>query len=178
MMMPLLYQSLLICYLIFASVKPSGNRTSENAERHPLHLSSTELNYNPKTNSVEISCRIFTDDFEDLLGKKYKVKPDLSLAARHKEMDLLVNKYMASHLQLAANGKSLHLNYLGYENDKEAIVVYLESVKVIGLHKMETTSTILYDLFDDQINIFHVTFNGSRKSSKLTYPENKLLSSF
>jgi len=175
--MPLLHQSLLICYLIFAGVKPSGV-SSVKMYRHPLHLSSTELNCNPKTNTVEVSCRIFTDDFEDLLGKKYKVKPDLSSAAKHQEMDLLVNKYMVSHLQLAANGKPLQLNYMGYENDKEAIVVYLESAKVSGLRRMETTSTVLYDLFDDQINIFHVTFNGNRKSSKLTYPENKLLSSF
>ncbi|SDZ85059.1 DUF6702 family protein [Pedobacter hartonius] len=173
----LLHQSLLICCLIFTGVKPVGI-ISAKKNRHPLHLSSTELNCNPKTNTVEVSCRIFTDDFEDLLGKKYKVKPDLSSAAKHQEMDALVNKYMVSHLQLAANGKPLRLYYMGYENDKEAIVVYLESAKVSGLRRMETTCTLLYDLFDDQINIFHVTFNGNRKSSKLTYPENKLLSSF
>lgn len=176
--MPLLHQSLLICYLILGSVKPAAPNLKESTDRHPLHLSSTELNYNPKTNTVEISCRIFTDDFEDLLAKNYKVKPDLSAAARHKEMEVLVGKYMSAHLRIAANGKPLQLNYMGFENDKEAVVIYLESAKVTGLRKMETTSTLLYDLFDDQINIFHVTFNGNRKSSRLTYPENKLLSSF
>lgn len=176
--MPFLHQSLLICYLIFGSAKPETINLKESAGRHPLHLSSTELNCNPKTNTVEISCRIFTDDFEEALDKKYKVKPDLSSAARHKEMEVLVGKYMAAHFQLAANGKAVNLNYLGFENDKEAVVVYLESAAIKGIRKMETTSTVLYDRFDDQTNIFHVTFNGNRKSSKLTYPENKLLSSF
>lgn len=176
--MPFLHQSLLICYLIVGAVKPASPILKESAGRHPLHLSSTELNCNPKTNTVEISCRIFTDDFEDLLAKNYKVKPDLSSAARHKEMEVLIGRYMASHLSIAANGKPLRLSYMGFENDKEAVIIYLESARVTGLRKMETTSTVLYDLFDDQINIFHVTFNGNRKSSKLTYPENKLLSSF
>ncbi|MCX2480430.1 hypothetical protein OQY15_15110 [Pedobacter sp. MC2016-15] len=177
-MMPFLHQSLLICYLIFGSVKPVSLNKESSAARHPLHLSSTELNYNPASSSLEISCRIFTDDFEDLLVKNYKVKADLSSAARHKEMEQLVGKYMASHLRIAVNGKVLQLNYLGFENDKEAVIIYLESAKVTGLRKMETTSTILYDLFDDQTNIFHITYNGKRKSSKLTYPENKLLSTF
>ncbi|HEY0175727.1 MAG TPA: DUF6702 family protein [Pedobacter sp.] len=175
-MLPFLRKSLLICYVIFGVCKTSAVLADGITGRHPLHLSSTELNYNAKTMTVEISCRIFTDDFEDLIGKKYKVKPDLSSAAKHKEMDMLVNKYMAVHLELAANGKPLHLNYLGFENDNEAIVVYLESEKVKGLKKLETTSTILYDLFDDQTNIFHLTSNGDRKSSKLTYPDKKLVS--
>jgi hypothetical protein len=176
--MPFLHQSLLICYLIFGSVKPAAMDPKESAGRHPLHLSATELNYNLKTSTVEISCRIFTDDFEDLLAKNYRVKTDLSAAARHKEMEVLVSKYMASHLRLSANGKVLPLSYLGFENDKEAVIVYLESARITGLRKIEITSTVLYDLFDDQTNIFHLNYNGRRKSSKLTYPENKLLSSF
>jgi len=168
--------SLLLCYLFLGNLH--ATLPSKVAKRHPLHLSSTELNYNAKTTTVEISCRIFTDDFEDLLGKKYKIKPDLSSAAKHKDMDLLVNKYMAERFKLAANGKPLRVNYLGFENDKEAVIIYMESDKVKALKKLDTTCTVLYDLFDDQINIFHVTFNGNRKSSKLTYPENKLLSAF
>jgi hypothetical protein len=176
--MPFLHQCLLICYLILGSVKPVTVNLEESADRHPLHLSSTELNYNPGSHTVEISCRIFTDDFEELLAKNYKVKPDLSAAARHKEMELLVGKYMAAHFQLSTNGKPLKINFLGFENDKEAVIVYQESARITGLRKIEIISTVLYDLFDDQTNIFHVTFDSKRKSSKLTYPENKLLSSF
>ena len=176
--MPFLHQSLLICYLILGTVKPVMVNLKGSADRHPLHLSSTEVNYNSKSSTVEISCRIFTDDFEDLLAKTYKVKPDLSAAARHKEMEVLVGKYMAAHFKLSANGKPLKINFLGFENDKEAVIVYQESARITGLRKIEITSTVLYDHFDDQTNIFHVTFNGKRKSSKLTYPENKLLSVF
>lgn len=177
-MLPFLQQSLLICYVMLGTFKPLNIVPNEKMSRHPLHLSSTELNFNPKSGTIEISCRIFTDDFEDLLGKKYKVKPDLSSAAKHHEMDLLIHQYMTSHLALSANAKVLHLNYLGFENDNEAVIVYLESEKVKAVKKLETSCTVMYDLFDDQTNIFHMTTNGKRKSDKLTYPEKKLVSLF
>lgn len=177
-MLPFLQKSLLFCYVILSPFKPAGLLTHVLRERHPLHLSSTEVNINPKSNTIEISCRIFTDDFEDLLGKKYKVKPDLSASAKHQEMDMLIKDYMKSHLALGTNSKNLHLNYLGFENDNEAVIVYLESEKVKAVKKLETNCTLMYDLFDDQTNIFHITMNGKRKSDKLTYPEKKLVSVF
>lgn len=177
-MLSFIHQSLLICY-VFLGVFKSGNELPAGKMlRHPLHLTSTELNYNPKTHTVELSCRIFTDDFEDVLARKFKVRTDLSAPAKHKEMDELVKKYMAEKMQLAGNGKGLKLNYLGFENDKEAVVVYMESDELKGLQKLQTTCTVLYDLFDDQTNIFHVTFNGNRKSAKLTYPDKSLSSVF
>jgi hypothetical protein len=34
--------------------------------------------------------------------------------------------------------------------------------------------SLLHNLFDDQINIVHITVNGVRKSEKLDYPEKKV----
>lgn len=172
-----LYQPLLICYVFIGMFKFYIPAHAGNTDKHPLHLSSTELNYNLKTRTIEVSCRIFTDDFEDIISKKYKVKADLSADAKHKEMDRLVNQYISAHLQLAANGKILPLNYIGFEKDNEAVVVYLESAKIMNIVKLETTSTVLYDLFDDQTNIFHLTLKGNRHSFKLTYPDKKSVAS-
>lgn len=174
-MLSFLSHSLLICYVITGFFRTDA---PVNTLKHPLHLSSNELNYNSKEGTVEISCRVFTDDFEDVLSKKYKVKADLSAPARHQAMDELVNKYMAAHFQLTANGKAIHLNYLGFENDSEAIIIYIETEKIKNLKTAEASCTVLYDLFDDQTNIFHVTAKGNRKSSKLTYPDKKITFSF
>ena len=176
-MLSFLQHSLLICYAITGMFKPLTAADALNNLKHPLHLSSTELNYNLKESTMEVSCRIFTDDFEDILSKKYKVKADLSVEAKHKEMDQLVHKYITAHLQLAANGKILPLNYIGFEKDNEAVVVYMESAKVKNIVKLETISTVLYDLFDDQTNIFHLTFKGNRHSFKLTFPDKRVASS-
>lgn len=169
-------QSLLICYVILGSLKTGTPPAPEILNRHPLHLSASTFNCNAKTGTIEISCRIFTDDLENLIGSKYQVKPDLSASSRHKEMDVLLNKYMSGSLQLAVNGKPVRLSYLGFENDNEAVILYMETAKVGLVKQLVTTCTVMYDQFDDQTNIFHITRNGDRRSFKLSFPEKKFSS--
>jgi len=163
-MTALLTKLILICYFPLSFI-PSAV--------HPLHLSSMELNYTTKGGTVEISCRLFTDDLEDALRKQFNVPTDLSAPAKHKAMDELLQKYIATHLQFKANGKVLTLNYLGFEKDREAVLVYVESVPIKGLRRLEVHNSLMYDLFDDQTNIMHMLYDGERKSSKLDYPESK-----
>jgi hypothetical protein len=174
--MPLIItHPLLICYLILG-IFPA--KLSESVKLHPFHLSSTELNYNAKEKTLELSCRIFTDDLEAALAKDFKIKADLSAESQHKAMDVYCKKYALVNLGLKANSKQLTLTYLGFEKDNEAVVIYLESEQVTGLKKIEITNSILYDQYDDQSNIIHVIKNGQRKSSKLDYPDKKLVTEF
>jgi hypothetical protein len=41
-------------------------------ELHPFHVSVVEINYNATDKTLEISCKIFTDDFEKVLAQNYK----------------------------------------------------------------------------------------------------------
>ena len=159
-------QILLICYL-FSGVLPLKPKW------HPLHLSSMDVNYTTKPGTLEISCRLFTDDLEDALKKQFNVPTDLSAAAKHQAMDVLLKKYIALHLKFQANGQPVTLNYLGFEKDREAVIVYVESTPLKAFKKLEVYNTLMYDLFTDQTNIMHVVINGDRKSSKLDYPETK-----
>ncbi|WP_131536182.1 DUF6702 family protein [Pedobacter nototheniae] len=147
-------------------------------KKHPLHVSTTEVNFNAKDKSLEISCRIFTDDFESILAKLYKQKTDLSKPEMKTAMDELVKKYLTSHLQIKANGKIAVLNYIGFEIDHEATNIYLEVEKIPSVKSIEIDNTILYDLFNDQMSIVHVVKNGNRKSGKILYPDKKFTANF
>ena len=72
----------------------------------------------------------------------------------------------------------LEINYLGYEEDSESVNIYLESEKVIQPKKVETAVSLLYNLFDDQLNIVHIIVNGNRKSQRLNYPDRYLYQNF
>ncbi|GGH14324.1 DUF6702 family protein [Pedobacter zeae] len=154
------------CYTVKAGIK------------HPLHVSTTEINFNAKDKSLEVSCRIFSDDFEAILAKLYKQKIDLGNADMKTEMDGLVKKYLLSHLQLKANGKAAVLNYIGFEIDHEATNIYLEVEKITAIRSVEVNDTILYDMFDDQMSIVHVVKGSMRKSTKILYPEKKFTANF
>jgi len=147
-------------------------------KKHPLHVSTTEVNINAKDKTLEISTRIFSDDFESVLVKLYKQKTDLNKPALKSQMDALVKKYLLSHLQIKANGKTVALNYIGYEIDHEATNIYLEAEKITPPKTVEVNSTILYDMFDDQMSIVHVVKGSNRKSTKILYPDKSFTVNF
>jgi hypothetical protein len=102
----------------------------------------------------------------------------LQKAAMHGAMDILVKNYLAAHLQVKANNMIAPLNYLGFEVDKEAVNIYLESEKTHLPKKINVEVSLLHNIFDDQINIVHITVNNVRKSGKVIYPERKIEQTF
>jgi hypothetical protein len=139
--------------------------------KHPFHVSVLEIEHNASNKSLEISCKIFTDDFETVLAKNYGTKVDLINPPNKAAMDTLVKKYILSHITIKVNGKPIVLNYIGFENESEAAYGYFEAEGVPSITKVEIVNSVLFDKFDDQMNIIHVKAGGNRKSTKLNYPE-------
>lgn len=133
------------------------------------------MEYDARSQKIEISTKIFTDDFENVLRKLYKRKVDLADTAVRKQMTLLIEKYITTHLSVRNNNKTLPLKLFGWEIDHEAVFVYtVADAPAFNAAKIQVEKTVLYDLFDDQVNIIHFIYNGQRKSNKLVYPERKL----
>lgn len=138
---------------------------------HPFHVSVVEMEHNAADKTLEISCKLFTDDFESILAESYKIKVDLINPPVKSAMDSLVKKYLFSHLALKVNGQPVKLLYVGFEHENEAVFGYIEVEKVTNVNKIEIVNNLMYDQFDDQVNIMHVTVGGKRISSKLNYPD-------
>jgi hypothetical protein len=147
-----------------------AERSNGVVEPHPFHVSVVEINHNPTDKTLEISCKIFTDDFEKVLAKNYQTRIDLINPPDKKAMDTVVRKYIVSHLSVFADGKPGDLVYLGFERDAEAVYSYVQAENISSVKKIEIINKLMHDLFDDQINIMHVTVNGNRKSTKLDFP--------
>jgi hypothetical protein len=145
---------------------------------HPFHVSVIEINHNANDKTLEISCKLFTDDFEKILAKNYKTHVDLTNPPNHAAMDTLVKKYIFNHLALKVNGKAVNFTYVGFEPDHEAVYGYIEVDNIPALSKIDITNTLMYDQFDDEVNIMHVIVNGNRKSTKLTFPDKDVTVSF
>jgi len=152
--------------------KTEKSKASSNL--HPIHVSTSNIEYNKQDGKLEVICTLFTDDFEDALAKQYHAKTDLTKQEMHAAMDELVKKYIAANLDIQADGHSVKLNYLGYEINREATDVYLESDALPPVKKVDVTVSLLYSLFDDQMNIVHVIVGGVRKSERVNYPDKKI----
>ncbi|MFM7645489.1 MAG: DUF6702 family protein [Sphingomonadales bacterium] len=146
---------------------------------HPFHVSVTEINHNTSARTLEIQCKFFSDDFEVALKSAFNQKADLSNPAMQERMDSLVSRYVRLYLQLRVNGKPIELQYLGFEQEREATYVYFESSNITtSIRSMECGARLLYESFSDQVNIFHVTTAAGKKSTKLDYPATSVLLNF
>lgn len=74
--------------------------------------------------TLEISCKIFTDDFEHTLRELYHTKVDLLDAKFKPAMNKLVNDYVQKHLKIKVQGKSVPLQFIGFEQQEEGIVSF------------------------------------------------------
>lgn len=138
---------------------------------HPFYVSVTEITQDPKSKTVQISVRIFFDDFEKSLDHQYKEKVNILKPKDRKKVDLLISDYIKKHLQLKINQQPVVYKYLGYEIEEDAAWCYFETVPMPVIKTIELKNDVLFAAHESQSNMVHVTVNGKRKSTKLDNPK-------
>lgn len=170
---------LLYKWLLMASWLIGGGPHKTADARHPLYISVTEMNYNATDKNLEISCKIFADDLEKTLANNYKAKVDLTTPADKNEANRLVKEYVKSHLLLKVDNKAVSLEFVGFEKESDAIWSYFEVKNITTApKKIDVVNSILYEAYDNEINLMHVTVGGERKSTRLNYPDKEASFSF
>lgn len=144
------------------------------SDRHPFFVSVTELEYNPSEKTVEISCKLFTDDLEKTLRTLYPGKIDLLNLQKKAEMTPILQDYIRKNLKISMNGQAGTMQFLGFEQQQETIVSYLEIPQTAMVQKISIENTLLYSVHPQQMGIVHCIVQGNRKSSRLLNPESHL----
>jgi hypothetical protein len=150
---------------IVLSLAPVAN----NGAAHPYYISVTEIEHNSGEKSIEMVCRIFTDDFEATLKKNFNQPVDL-FGEKDKNAATFIPAYINQRLKITADGKPVTFKYLGYERKGESCWCYFEAGGFEQVKKMEIINTLLHDYQDKQINMIHAQVNENKKSYKLDYP--------
>lgn len=145
---------------------------------HPYYLGVTDIKYNIKTQTLELSVKLFTNDLETALSKLDKKPVDIINPKNKAETDSLLSGYIKARLQLRADGKAVNCRYIGYERESDVVWAYLESPKVPSPKKLDIDDQLLYDYLPQQINIVHTEIGGLKQSGKVTNPDYKLSFNF
>lgn len=140
---------------------------------HPFFVSMTDLNYNATSKSLEVSVRIFTDDFEKALQKSCNCKVQLNKGAEKATTEKLISTYLLQHLQLKVDGKAVKWQLAGYQQEEGSTWSYFEVTNLTSPHSIELLNTLLYEYSDEQINMVHLKANGKDQTDKLEFPERK-----
>lgn len=134
---------------------------------HKFYVSVTEIEYNEKAESLQIISRVFIDDFEDLLKKRY----DQNILLGEEEtagVESYIKKYLEQKLQIEVNSDSVEINYLGKEYENDMVILYLEVLNVNEFRTIQVKNTVLMDLYEEQKNLIHVEYRKKIKSLILT----------
>ena len=129
---------------------------------HRYHTSVTRLEYKAEERLVEITVQTFADDVEAALSKRSGVR-SVQLDPDSKSNALLL-QYLRSTIVLKNGDDELELEWIGMELKGHSVWFYLQAKAPKGLSKTTLSDRLLFDLFNDQINIVNI-FNNGKKSS-------------
>lgn len=133
---------------------------------HKFYVSVTNINYNDKDKSLQITSRIFIDDLEQVLAKRYDLVTELNTPKEDTLVKEYIEKYIKAKFVVSADGTPVAYNFIGKKYDKDVMICYLEvtGVDFSKISSLSIENEILTDLYDEQQNIVHLKYNGKKKS--------------
>jgi hypothetical protein len=142
---------------------------------HPFHVSVCEVYHNSNTLSLEISMKIFIDDFELAIQNQGNTEFKL-VNVNEKIIDNSpLKKYIIDRFNLKIDGKSIDLDLVGFEIDDDAVLCYFEGKNIEKIHEIEIYNAIISEVYDDQINLTHFQYNEEMKSFQTTKDNTKAI---
>ena len=144
---------------------------------HKFYVSVTNITYSEKDASVQIISRIFIDDMEKTLRKRYDFTAALATDNESRESDAYLEKYIRAKLEVKVNGANASYEIIGREYENDVIVLYIEVPKVdlAETESIQIDNEILIDMFEEQQNILHFDVGGKKKSFVLVRSDTKAM---
>ena len=136
--------------------------------KHDFHTSITNAELNPKSRSLEITMKLFTDDLE--LTVKNESDEDLKLTseAPHPKADSLIFDYVLDHFAIKSDQTSKPPVFIGKEIENGITFIYLEITSFSIEKEMVVRNTVFFDTFEDQTNIVNIEIDDQLQSAYLT----------
>ncbi|MBR9832135.1 hypothetical protein GYB57_08320 [bacterium] len=132
---------------------------------HKFYVSLTQINYNSKTKSIEVTLKLFTDDLE-LSTTNFSKKTVKIINAEASDVEIA--NYIKDKFSISINNKVQVLNYLGKEMENDVSWCYLEIKNVTDIQSIKINNRIFTEQFPDQKNLIHLNVNGVEESAVLT----------
>lgn len=131
---------------------------------HPFFISLTDMVYKADEQRLEIAQKIFWDDLEVALSKKYKTPVDFLNTSDRTTLDEMVREYLLEQNKIHVNGQLISLEYLGHEVEEDAAWFYFESTDVPRPTEVLIMNTVLTSEFPTQQNIVNFYVDQRPKS--------------
>ncbi len=128
---------------------------------HKYYVSTTLIDFDNKTQSFEITLKVFYDDLEkDLKLDSKKV----DYIKDYEYLNEIYKPYLNQNFQINFYNETVLINYLGFEKKQDQINFYMEINSDLLGQSIEIENSILYNSFPNQKNIILIRKGKFRKS--------------
>ena len=135
------------------------------AAAHKFYTSLAQVEYNAETKSVEVSLRVFADDFELALTRRAGRPVKLE---RTEDAGRLALEYLRETFVLRnREGEAKALKFVGIDVQNQVAWLYFEAEMPEGLAGARLRDHVLFELFEKQVNVVDFKWAGGR--SKLVF---------
>lgn len=136
---------------------------------HAIHISKTEINFDQKNKSIQITMHIFIDDLEKAMETSGSPKIYLGTKKESTNSDAEIEKYLAKRFAMNTEKGKLKPTWVGKEISQDFLAVwcYLEVESVTQIGELTITNDVLLDIYDDQSNIVETRNNNKPNSAKI-----------
>lgn len=140
---------------------------SGSLQAHEYYVSISDIEYNPKSKSFEITLKLFTDDLELALQQVDSTavfSPEDSLATQ----DSLLADYCQRSFTVKLNGNEAPYSYIGYEFEEDVTLCYLEAEDIDSSQLADANiaieNSLLMDVLPSQVNLVHLRIGDQKRS--------------
>jgi hypothetical protein len=141
---------------------------------HKFYMGIFQVNYAAEKKMIQITSRIFIDDLNNGLEKKYHKKTFVG-TEKETQADIdLLKKYLADNFSIKINGQPKSITFLSKEVEAGDVLVCYSRIKDIDKFKtIEISNSVLVDWNAEQQNITHISAFGIKKSVLFTESSRK-----
>jgi hypothetical protein len=145
-----------VLFIWFAGILFSGI-----ARAHPIHVSLSSLDITEK--EAVLAVKLFIDDLQLAVYHNYAIEIPFSEIASENYSDYVL-AYMRESFSIKLNKtKNLQLEFLKFDTNEEAIWIYFTAEKISDSSVIQVANRIFQDIYDDQTNLFIITYSGKQK---------------
>lgn len=145
---------------------------------HKYYFSVTQVDYDSKSQSLQIITRIFYDDLQRALQERYDPEIEVDETYDQDKLNQFIKRYISQKFFVKINGEDQEINYLGHEDDNDYVVCYIEVKNVHDISSVSIENTLLMDVFPDQKNVVHIHVGDNKKSFLLISGNDKAVLNF
>lgn len=139
---------------------------------HKFYIGVFQIDYFKEKKSIQITTRLFIDDFEKVLHKKFNKHFYITTKDEVADANTYIEKYLQEKLKIKVNNKIQNFSFLLKEQEDNVLICYLKIKFSDKIKSLEITNNVLIEEFKEQQNLVHLNNNGNKKTLLFTNDNN------